>query len=243
MGGRGGTNRDLPPTSGAGDRPRGCGEPECGPCDPSVYRVSAAGRFGICDGRSRPSRNAPISSTRSSASTYAVPVARLGGRRSRSSSENRAPSGVFSSAPGRRAAPVRPAGGPVLPQSRRPGQPARRVDSRFLQGLFPPPTTSVCPAVQAPLSPSVNGNPPGGNCDDSSSLALSNGSQCQRAGPGCSTHLPVPSHCRPCGAQLPAVVGLQHLRHLLQLRRRQPLLPGHGEVQERQDRPTHTAPR
>ncbi|OKK14790.1 hypothetical protein AMK16_30130 [Streptomyces sp. CB00455] len=69
---------------------------------------------GICDSLSRPSRCAPISSTRSSARANAVPVVRVGGRRSRSSSENREPSGVFSVAtrsPGsagsaRRAAPA-----------------------------------------------------------------------------------------------------------------------------------------
>ncbi|WP_432088518.1 MULTISPECIES: hypothetical protein [unclassified Streptomyces] len=43
-----------------------------------------------------PSRYAPISSTRSSARANAVPVVRVGGRRSRSSSENCEPSGVFS---------------------------------------------------------------------------------------------------------------------------------------------------
>ncbi len=67
-----------------------------GAFDPSAYRASAAIRFGgICDNLSRPRRYAPISSTRSSARANAVPVVRVGGRRSRSSSENREPSGVF----------------------------------------------------------------------------------------------------------------------------------------------------
>lgn len=83
--------------------------------DPNAYLASAAIRLGgICDSLSRPSRYAPISSTRSSARANAVPVVRVGGRRSRSSSENREPSGVFSVAtrtPGsagsaRRAAPA-----------------------------------------------------------------------------------------------------------------------------------------
>ncbi|MEB3963299.1 hypothetical protein OKJ48_24095 [Streptomyces kunmingensis] len=86
-----------------------------GAFDPSAYLANAAIRFGgICDSLSRPSRYAPISSTRSSARANAVPVVRVGGRRSRSSSENREPSGVFSVAtrsPGsagsaRRAAPA-----------------------------------------------------------------------------------------------------------------------------------------
>ncbi|GAA1118730.1 hypothetical protein JBF12_00015 [Streptomyces javensis] len=57
--------------------------------DPNAYRASAAIRFGgICDSFNRPSWNALISSTRSSARANAVPVVRVGGRRSRSSSEN-----------------------------------------------------------------------------------------------------------------------------------------------------------
>ena len=68
-----------------------------GAFDPSAYRASAASRFGgICDSFSRPSWNAEISSTRSSARANAVPVVRVGGRRSRSSSEYRRPSGVLS---------------------------------------------------------------------------------------------------------------------------------------------------
>jgi hypothetical protein len=63
--------------------------------DPSPYRARVASRFGgTCDNRTRPSPNAPISSTRSSDRANAVPVVRVGGRRSRSSSENRAPSGT-----------------------------------------------------------------------------------------------------------------------------------------------------
>ena len=60
------------------------------PYRPSPYRASAASRFGgTCASRTRPSWNAPISSTRSSDRANAVPVVRVGGRRSRSSSENR----------------------------------------------------------------------------------------------------------------------------------------------------------
>lgn len=68
-----------------------------GAFDPSAYRAKAAViRFGgICDSFNRPSWYAPISSTRSSARANAVPVVRVGGRRSRSSSENRERSGVF----------------------------------------------------------------------------------------------------------------------------------------------------
>ncbi|MEJ8640576.1 hypothetical protein WKI68_02265 [Streptomyces sp. MS1.HAVA.3] len=65
--------------------------------DPSPYRASAASRFGgICDSFNRPSWNAPISSTRSSDRANAVPVVRVGGRRSLSSSEYRLPSGTVS---------------------------------------------------------------------------------------------------------------------------------------------------
>ena len=46
--------------------------------------------------RTRPSPNAAISSTRSNARAIAVPVERVGGRRNRSNSENRAPSGTSS---------------------------------------------------------------------------------------------------------------------------------------------------
>ncbi|TXC97367.1 hypothetical protein FS847_12530 [Streptomyces sp. ISID311] len=67
-----------------------------GAFDPSAYRAGSAIRFGgICDSFSRPSRNEPISSTRSSARANAVPIIRVGGRRSRSSSENLEPSGVL----------------------------------------------------------------------------------------------------------------------------------------------------
>ncbi|XVQ15498.1 hypothetical protein ACQP1W_24100 [Spirillospora sp. CA-255316] len=70
-----------------------------GAFDPNATRASTASRFGgICDSRSRPSWNAPISSTRSNARANAVPVVRVGGRRSRSSSEYRLPSGTSSSA-------------------------------------------------------------------------------------------------------------------------------------------------
>ncbi|SFF96415.1 hypothetical protein SAMN02787118_11477 [Streptomyces mirabilis] len=65
--------------------------------DPSPYRAIAASRFGgICDNFNRPSWNAPISSTRSNDRANAVPVVRVGGRRSRSSSEYRPPAGVTS---------------------------------------------------------------------------------------------------------------------------------------------------
>lgn len=64
---------------------------------PSAYRAGAAVRFGgTCDNLSRPSRYAPTSSTRSGARANAVPVVRVGGRRGRSSSEDRNPPGGLS---------------------------------------------------------------------------------------------------------------------------------------------------
>lgn len=61
---------------------------------PQGVPASAASRFGgPRDGFIRPNRQTPISSTHSSARANAVPV---GGRRSRSDSENREPSRVFS---------------------------------------------------------------------------------------------------------------------------------------------------
>ncbi|WTZ40564.1 hypothetical protein OG241_17930 [Streptomyces sp. NBC_01390] len=71
--------------------------PRLAALDPSPYRASTASRFGgIWDSFNRPSWNAPISSTRSSDRANAVPVVLVGGRRSRSNSEYRPPSGVTS---------------------------------------------------------------------------------------------------------------------------------------------------
>lgn len=70
-----------------------------GALDPSPVRARDASRFGgTFSIRTRPRRNAAISSTRSSAFAMLVPVVRVGGRRSRSSSETRRPSGTSSSA-------------------------------------------------------------------------------------------------------------------------------------------------
>lgn len=72
-----------------------------GAFEPNAYRAGTAIRFsGICDNSNRQSRYAPISTTLSSARANAVPVARIGGPRSRSSTENREPSGVISFATG-----------------------------------------------------------------------------------------------------------------------------------------------
>ncbi len=72
---------------------------------PSPYRASADSRFGgTCSSLRRPNWKAAMSSTRCNAAFIAVPVVRVGGRRIRSSSECRLPSGVFSVAtrsPGR----------------------------------------------------------------------------------------------------------------------------------------------
>ncbi|MCP3822655.1 hypothetical protein NLX86_32600 [Streptomyces sp. A3M-1-3] len=63
---------------------------------PSPYRASADSLFGgTCSSFRRPRWNAEISSTRCNAPFIAVPVVRVGGRRIRSSSEYRLPSGVF----------------------------------------------------------------------------------------------------------------------------------------------------
>ncbi|MFI0806889.1 PepSY-associated TM helix domain-containing protein [Streptomyces echinatus] len=63
-------------------------------------RGSAFGRpvrfGGICSSLKRPRWKQAMSSTRCNAAFIAVPVVRVGGRRIRSSSENRLPSGVFS---------------------------------------------------------------------------------------------------------------------------------------------------
>lgn len=79
---------------------------------PSPYRAGADSRFGgICSSLTRPSWKAAMSSTRCNAPFIAVPVVRVGGRRIRSSSETRLPSGVFNVAtrsPGS-AASARPA--------------------------------------------------------------------------------------------------------------------------------------
>ncbi|NEA56484.1 hypothetical protein G3I60_20635 [Streptomyces sp. SID13666] len=67
---------------------------------PWVTRSTLPGIGGICDSFNRPSWNAPISSTRSNDRANTVPVVRVGGRRSRSSSEYRPPAGVTSVATG-----------------------------------------------------------------------------------------------------------------------------------------------
>lgn len=70
-----------------------------GAFDPRPTRANVASRFGgTLSSFTRPSRNAEISSTRSRAFAMLAPVVRVGGRRSRSSSETRRPSGTRSSA-------------------------------------------------------------------------------------------------------------------------------------------------
>lgn len=70
-----------------------------GAFDPSPTRASVASRFGgTLSTFTRPRWNAEISSTRSRAFAMPVPVVRVGGRRSRSSSETLRPSGTPSSA-------------------------------------------------------------------------------------------------------------------------------------------------
>nr|WP_261570554.1 hypothetical protein [Frankia gtarii] len=70
-----------------------------GAFEPSPLFASALSRFGgICSTFTFPRRKAAISSTRSSTPFIALPVVRVGGRRIRSSSESRFPSGTSSSA-------------------------------------------------------------------------------------------------------------------------------------------------